>query len=124
MLKQETAERQNIRLWVKSKMEISKKDWAVFREKIGQWQEAYMGKLCEEYKAILESDTLASEKFRELDQRLKDDKRHPGVILQMRKSDMIHNLISLVNDGVITIEDLSGFSEDTVEFVRKFTLDI
>lgn len=105
-------------------MEISKKDWAVFREKIGQWQEAYMGKLCEEYKAILESDTLASEKFRELDQRLKDDKRHPGVILQMRKSDMIHNLISLVNDGVITIEDLSGFSEDTVEFVRKFTLDI
>lgn len=44
-------------------MEISKKDWTLFKEKIGEWQEAYMDKLCEEYKEILNSDKLGSEKF-------------------------------------------------------------
>ena len=40
----------------------TKKDWALFREKIADWQEAYMDKLIEEYKDILNSDTSSSDK--------------------------------------------------------------
>ena len=29
------------------------KDWKLFRKKLGSWQEAYMDKLIEEYKDIL-----------------------------------------------------------------------
>ena len=28
---------------------FTKRDWALFRSKIGSWQEAYMGRLCDEY---------------------------------------------------------------------------
>lgn len=34
-------------------MEPSKKDWKMFREKIGQWQEAYMEILNQRYIALL-----------------------------------------------------------------------
>lgn len=49
------------------------------------------------------------------------DKKRPGVILEMRKSNTIYNIINLINDEVITIDDLDGFSEelkDTVTLLR------
>lgn len=39
------------------------KDWKLFRKKLGSWQEAYMDKLVEEYKSILNSDALSSDKY-------------------------------------------------------------
>lgn len=39
------------------------KDWKLFRKKLGRWQEAYMDKLVEEYKSILNSDALSSDKY-------------------------------------------------------------
>ena len=44
-------------------MEISKQDWVLFRQKIGEWQEAYMGKLLREYSELMQREALASEKF-------------------------------------------------------------
>lgn len=32
------------------------KDWKLFKKKLGGWQEAYMDRLIEEYKDILNSD--------------------------------------------------------------------
>ena len=56
------------------------------------------------------------------------DKKRPGVILEMRKSNTIYNIINLINDEVITIDDLDGFSEelkDTVTLLRvKFRYQI
>lgn len=63
-------------------MEISKKDWKLFREKIAGWQENYMEHLNKEYMALLSlEDKKASEKFWELEKRIKKDKKQPGVIL-------------------------------------------
>lgn len=39
------------------------KDWKLFKKKLGGWQEAYMDKLIEEYKDILNSDTSSSDKY-------------------------------------------------------------
>lgn len=34
-------------------MEVSKKDWKLYREKIGEWQENYMDRLCRECVQLL-----------------------------------------------------------------------
>ena len=60
-------------------MDISKKDWKLFREKLSGWQENYMEGLVKEYANFLNDDKKpASEKFWELEKRIKEDKRHPG----------------------------------------------
>ena len=99
-------------------MDISKKDWKLFRERISGWQETYMEKLTKEYIDILSSDKIASEKFWELEGRIKMDKRRPGVLIQLRKSEMIYHIVMLIRDGAITVEDLGGFSDELKEEVQ------
>ena len=71
---------------------------------------------------MVPADTKAFQiQFEELEKRIKMDKKRPGVILEMRKSNTIYNIINLINDEVITIDDLDGFSEelkDTVALLR------
>lgn len=94
-------------------MDISKKDWKLFREKLSDWQEKYMEGLVKEYVNFLNDDTKhASEKFWELEKRIKEDKRHPGVIMEMRKSEVIGYIVHLIRLKVITYDDLSEFSEN------------
>ncbi|MBN2796788.1 MAG: multidrug transporter [Clostridia bacterium] len=96
-------------------MEPSKKDWKLFQEKIKIWQEAYMEKLIKAYILLMEKDLPASTKFWELENRIKEDKRKPGVLLTLRKSEMIFDLLLLMKDDVIVMDDLSDFSEDLKE---------
>ena len=56
------------------------KFWKLFREKLSCWKENYMEGLVKEYANFLNDDKKpASEKFWELEKRIKDDKRHPGL---------------------------------------------
>lgn len=93
-------------------MEPSKKDWKLFREKIGLWQESYMEKLVKEYIVLLNDNLPASSKFWELEKRIKMDKNKPGVILNLRKQEMLFDIMQLINDGAITVDDLLDFSDD------------
>ncbi len=86
-------------------------DWKLFKNKIGIWQNAYMEKLNREYIDLLSADGTASEMFWALDERIKKDRKSVGVVADMRRSQMIPNIISLLSDGVIREEDLSDFSE-------------
>lgn len=100
-------------------MEISKKDWKLFREKLAEWQENYMERLNKEYIALLSADDKnASDKFWELEKRIKKDKKHPGVIMEMSKSEAIWNIVDLIRLGVITYDDLSDFSDDLKQAVK------
>ncbi len=101
-----------------SMVEISKRDWKLFREKLPGWQEAYMERLCKEYVALLTSDQKGSERFWALEERIKKDRKAPGVILSVSKGDMLIDLVRLVQDGVISVDDLSDFSEDVRERVH------
>ena len=49
---------------------FAKKDWSLFREKIADWQEAYMDKLNKEYIELLNGEGKPSEKFWALDERI------------------------------------------------------
>lgn len=99
-------------------MQISERDWKIFRKKIPDWQERYMERLEIEYIALLQNEKNASTKFWELEKRIKQDKKSPGVIIDMRRSTAINNIVSLVLDEVISLDDLEEFSEDLKEAVK------
>ena len=98
--------------------EVSKQDWKLFQEKIGKWQEAYMEKLNNEYIKLLEGAGKPSEKFWKLEKRIKKDKTHCGVLIEMRKQNLPFDLVSLIRDGAIGLEDIECFSDDLQEIVR------
>ena len=59
-------------------------------------------------------------KFWALEQRIRRDKRSPGVQIQLRRSEMHWNLFELIQDGAITREDLCDFSrelQDQMDFI-------
>ena len=101
-------------------MDISKKDWKLFRERLSEWQEKYMEDLIKEYVNFLNDDTKpASEKFWELEKRIKEDKRHPGVIMELKKSEVIWDIVCLIRLRVITYDDLSEFSDELQMEVKR-----
>lgn len=79
-----------------------------------------MGRLCDEYIELLNGDGDPSEKFWQLDQRIRSDKRNPGVQLEMTRTNFIYNIIALINNDVIGIEDLEDFSDELKEIVKDF----
>ena len=99
-------------------MEISKADWKLFRERVPEWQEYYMEQLIKEYIDLLSSPGNASDHFWELEKRIKRDKKHPGVIIELNKSDAIWDIALLVKKKVITLNDLKGFSTDLIDAVK------
>ena len=99
-------------------MQISEHDWKIFRKKIPDWQERYMERLAVDYITLLQSDKKASAKFWELEKRIKQDKKSPGVLIDMRRSTAINNIVNMVLDEVISLDDLEDFSDDLKEAVN------
>lgn len=92
----------------------------MFREKLSGWQEKYMEGLVKEYVNFLNDDTSpASEKFWELEKRIKEDKHHPGAIMEMRKLEAIWDIVHLMRLKVITYDDLSEFSGELQQEVKR-----
>lgn len=98
-------------------MEVSKSDWKLFRTSIAEWQEDYMERLVKEYIDMLNGTGNASNKFWELEGRIEKDKKHPGVMIELSKENMIFDIVALINSGVITTADLEVFSDELRESV-------
>lgn len=90
---------------------FNESDWKMFRQKVPEWQEAYMNRLNEEYIQLLNENAAPPDKFWRLERRIKADRNKSGVRLDMRRSMMIDNLIQLINEEVICLADLAGFSD-------------
>ncbi len=102
-------------------MDISKKDWKLFRERLSGWQENYMEGLVKEYANFLNDDKKpASEKFWELERQIKEDKRHPGVVMELEKSEIFGGIVRLIRLKVITYDDLSDFSDELQMEVKEY----
>lgn len=97
-------------------------DWLLFRNKIAGWQEKYMERLNREYVILLTGDGLASDKFWELEKRIREDKTDTGVVVDMRRSMLIFNISNLLSTGVLTLDDLDEFSEGLKERM-KYLID-
>lgn len=90
---------------------FSEKDWKLFRNKIFDWQESYMEKLNKEYIVLLSGEGNASDKFWKLEKRIREDKKDCGVQCEMSRSNQFYIMLSLLNEGAITFDDL----EDTMK---------
>ena len=101
-------------------MDISKKDWKLFREGLSGWQENYMEGLVKEYANFLNDDKKpASERFWELEKRIKEDKRHPGVVMEVSKAEVLWDIVRLIRLKVIAYDDLSDFSDELQLEVKR-----
>ncbi|MCD7950956.1 MAG: multidrug transporter [Erysipelotrichaceae bacterium] len=72
-----------------------------------------MDKLTEEYVALLfNKEVDASERFRTLDKRIKEDKGKTGVIARdISRSNMFWLILDLLHDEAIGMSDLDDFSD-------------
>ena len=96
-------------------MAVSEYDWKLFRARLPVWQETYMEKLKQEYIALLAGPGSAADKLRELDKRRREDSERGGTVMRMSRSNMELNILHLLSNGVITLADLDGFSENLRE---------
>lgn len=99
-------------------VEISKSDWKLYRERVPEWQEHYMERLTKEYINLLSGPGKASDHFWELEKRIKRDKKNPGVLIEVRKSEAIWDIAAFVGRGIITMDELEGFSESLIGAVK------
>ena len=103
-------------------MNISENDWKLFKDNLPKWQERYIEKLVEEYKEILNDSRNASDKYWALEARVKADKRNPGVLItDISRSNFHEHLTSLIRYKVITMDDLTDFSDETKEEIKRIT---
>ena len=78
-----------------------------------------MERLIKDYIKLLQKKCDASERFWKLEERIKKDKKNPGVQLQYEKSETIYNIVYLIRMKVIKIEDLADFSDALKEEVQQ-----
>lgn len=103
--------------------QVNESDWKLFRSRLPRWQERHMENLIQKYSCLLSGPGLASDKFLELEKRIREDRQHVGVVARMSRSNMYRNLLALLQDEVITSEDLEGFSDDLRECLSILTGD-
>ena len=96
-------------------------DWKLFRKLLPDWQERYMAGLLEEYKEIILKDEQPSSRFWKLEERIKNDKKASGVLIQrISRSEMKFIMMDLLAERVITKADLEGFSDDYKDILSDY----
>ena len=101
-------------------MDISKHDWNLFKAKLPIWQEAYMARLNEEYIQILKREGSPSDNFWELNRRIQKDRKNVGVIVELDRKMAVKTIVDLLNDEIITYDDLKDFSSELKDIVNFF----
>lgn len=95
-------------------------DWKLFRTKIVEWQEAYMNKLNHKIAKLLADEKLsATDRFWKAERIINREKKSAGVIVQMSRSMFKLNLLQLLKTNAITLDDLSDFSSELQEEIKK-----
>lgn len=100
--------------------EFKESDWKKFRKLIPSWQERHIKKLSQEYITILNQNKLPSDNFWELENRIKQDKKSPGVLIEMSRSKMIQNIMIMLKDGIIELDELSDFSDTFKDTINTY----
>lgn len=101
--------------------QIEENDWKLYREKLPEWQEAYMERLIKEYVELLNSDKAASEKFWALDKRIRADRQSLGVRVIEESCSKLQNILTgLIIEHVISVDDLQDFSEELRESTSRW----
>ena len=82
-------------------MSYKESDWKLFKKLIPIWQERYMTKLNKEYIGIL-------------------IRYNPGVVIEMSRSLLVENLVSLIKYNVISFDEIIDFSDEIKESIQMW----
>ena len=100
-------------------MDVLEKDWKIYKQRLGDWQDRHIGRLLEEYREIIDSDLKNSDKFWEIQKRINEDRKNVGVVCRFSRSTMEDIITILLLQGTITEDDLVGFSEELITSVKE-----
>ena len=79
-----------------------------------------MGKLNQEYIELLSGEGNASDKFWELEKRIREDQKDCGVQCHINRSNQFFIMASLLKEGAITFDDLEEFSDHLKDTMKHF----
>ena len=95
-------------------------DWKLFRVKIVEWQNRYIERVNKKISKILADEKISpAERFWKAEKLINREKKSTGVIIDMRRSTFKLNLLRLLKEKAITLDDLSDFSSELQEEIRK-----
>lgn len=98
--------------------ECKESDWKLFRVKVVDWQENYMARLNQKIIKILSDENKTqSDRFWKASKILASEKKSVGVVCELKRSMLNWNIVSLINQKVITMDDLSDFSSELQEHI-------
>lgn len=104
--------------------ECKESDWKLFRGKIVDWQENYMARLNQKIIKILSDENKTqSDRFWKASKILASEKKSVGVVCELKRSMLNWNIVSLINQKVITMDDLSDFSSELQEHIALMMRD-
>ncbi len=92
--------------------QINESDWRLFRARLPEWQKRYAENLISDYLKLLADPGNSVDKIFALGKRIQDDQKNLGTRLNMSRSHAYINISSLLDAGVISFDDLEGFSDD------------
>ena len=99
---------------------VSDYDWKLYRRLLPKWQERYIAKLNQEYIEILSEDNNPSANFWKLEKRIYQDRKLPGVVITVSRSEFFIDIMSLMRANVISREDLNDFSKEVTDWIDQF----
>lgn len=95
-------------------------DWKLFRVKIIEWQNRYIERVNKKISKILIDEKLSpAERFWKAEKMINREKKSTGVIIEMSRSTFKLNLLRLLKEKAIVLDDLSDFSSELQEEIRK-----
>ena len=95
-------------------------DWKLFQVKIVEWQNCYIEKVNIKISKILVDEKLSpAERFWKAEKMINREKKSTGVIIEMSRSTFKLNLLRLLKEKAIVLDDLSDFSSELQEEIRK-----
>lgn len=104
--------------------ECKESDWKLFRVKIVDWQENYMARLNQKIIKILSDENKTqSDRFWKASKIIDSEKKSVGVVCELKRSMLNWNIVSLINQKVITMDDLSDFSSELQEHIALMMRD-
>lgn len=103
------------------RMEVKESDWKLFRKMVQVWQERLCDRFVQKYSDLLGGNEPSGEKFWKLEKMIRKDSTAPGMIIDMRRSQMLLNLVALMRAGVIREDELESFSGELREAVMHLT---
>lgn len=99
-------------------------DWKLFRVKIVEWQENYIKRTNKILVKILTDEKLSSaDRFWKAEKMIYREKNKTSIVADMRRSTMLLNILKLYKEKSITLEDLSDFSEQLQNDVKRIVID-